>query len=188
MTKTYTFGNPKHDIVPLAPTPGDVSGVKAMTWKGFVPPGDMADFEFLEAGATLDFAHGGNIEVINFGGWTNWQNLIFHPTMQAIDVVLEDHAVLTGPLCYRQVTPETEVVPSTTRRHTADQYGLPAIFIIAAAATFYYTDFFYGFLVSTFAALFVMMSLKEHQASKLPAHIAKRGAFRVLGPARKSWN
>ena len=188
MTKAFTFGNSKHGIVPLAPTPGEISGVKAVTWKELVAPGEMADFEFLEAGARLDFAQGGHVEVMEFGGWTNWQTFLFHSTLQAIDVTLNDGAVLTGPLCYRQVTPETEVSPPATGRTFEDQYILPGLGIAGAAATFAYADPFYGSLVSIIAVLFVAMSLKEHYDQKRPARVAQRGTFRVLGPARKSWN
>ncbi len=189
MTKLYTFGNPKHDTVPLAQTPGKVSGVESVTWRNTVHPGEMEAFDYLETDDEREFPHGGRIEVIEFGGWTNARDWLFHPTMQAIDVKLTSKAILRGPICFREVHSDAEATPPSRDRSFADQYVLPALGIAGTIATFAFVDDpFYGFVVGVLAALFVGFSLKDHQASKIPGHVARAGAFLVLGPARKSWN
>lgn len=189
MSKLYTFGNPKHDTVPLSQSPGKVSGVEAVTWRNTVHPGEMEDFEYLDADAERHFPQGGRVEVIEFGGWTNARDWLFHPTLQAIDVKLTSGAILTGPICFREVHSDAEAIPPTSGRNVADQYVLPALGIVGTIATFAIAENpFHGFVVGVIAALFVAFSFKDHQAKKIPGNVARHGAFRILGPARKSWN
>lgn len=189
MSKIHTFGHPRHNIIPLAKTPGEVSGIESVTWRNSVDPGRMESFEFLEADAKREFPEGGRIEVIEFGGWRDMRSLIFHATMQAINVNLTPGAILTGPICFRELHSEAEATPPTGGRSFADQYALPVLGIAGTIATFALTDdWFYGFVVGTLAALFVAFSIEDHKAKKIPAYVARQGAFRILGPARKSWN
>lgn len=189
MKKTYTFGNPNHEIVPLSKTPGEVSGVESFAWKNFVSPGEMEDFDFLESGAKRDFPEGGCVEVITFDGWRDWRSALFHSTLQVIGVRLKPGATLKGPVCFREIKSDTDAIPEAGKVSVGDRYVLPLLGIIATIAMFVFADnVFYSLIVGGFAALFIGFSLSDRKNEKIPGEVAKNGGFRVFGPTRKTWN
>lgn len=188
MSKIHTFGNTRHDIIALSHVPGEVLGVDEVKMKGYIHPARMEAFEFLAEAETREFPRGGWIEVLELGGWLNARAGEFNSTLRAIDVRLAPGAVLTGPMCVRDVRNEEDATPELPRPKVGDQYILPILGVISALAAFVFLGTGYGLGVGIFAGLFLYFAVQEQREKGLTGRIAGHRRFQVLGPARKSWN
>jgi len=180
-------GHTSHALVPLAPTPGEISGIATIEARTGLQPGHMEAFDLLAVGERQTFPDGGRVEVVDFNGSINWRSGVFDSILRVLEVRLTAGAQVQGPVCWRVLEEGVEASPPATPIAYADRVVLP---ILLAAATLVLAFFHTGAAVicGMFALLIWWLVRSEDRDHMRLARIAQGGRMRILGPARKSWN
>lgn len=184
----HTIGNRGHEIFDLNSRQGLIQGVTKLHDRRKVKVSDIAPFDHLSQGETVDFDQARRIEVVDFGGWHGRGGFVSELHTQMIE--LEAGSIITGPIAWRTVADEEALKKNLngdgemSNLSTALFAGFILTLVTITALIMWQVA---AMTVGMFLFLLAVVLVTDSMANARTRQIEKMGSVYILAPSSKNW-
>jgi hypothetical protein len=183
----YTIGHREHGVFDLDKATGLIQGITRLRDRKEVKASDLQNFDHLRQGEVRTFADGGQIEVVDFGGYQSRGGFVSSLHTQHID--LEPGAKLTGPAAWRAVVLEA-VEPALEAAGTESGLGTAVmvavvVALFAGSAAFSLAAALISVAMTAFLALLFFV-FDQYDKYRIRT-IERMGSAYILAPQTRTW-